>query len=349
MAANITLIGPGAPPPVIDTSMFCATQADKRVVDMRPLEYVVENLLVKGYLYTLTAKNNHGKTTLAMLLAAAVTKGEPFGDMRTEKGRVLFLAGENAYDTDLKLKALGDKVDLTMIDVIPFSFEMRNHWQDILKENGHWIYNLVIVDSVQAYFVDGDMSTNSDAKEHILAFRQLTKFVGNPAVVGLAHPVKAADMANLVPYGGGSLLNEIDGNLTMILADGIATLHHTKLRQPSFMEKKFQLLVHEFPDMITNFGGMVTSTTFKPLDYITADRMELDAQQIRDDIMTALYRTPEMSKMDLARFVLNDDTDTGRSAIQRAITTLRKEELLKPSGKYTFTPAGLRAAKESKR
>jgi len=332
-------------PPAPDTSKFCAGQADKRLKDITPLEYVVENLLVKGYLYTLTAKNNHGKTTLAMLLAAAVTKGHKFSDMRTEPGRVLFLAGENAYDTDLKLKALGQHIDLTMIDVIPFSFDMRSHWQDIIKENGHWIYSLVIVDSVQAYFVDGDMNSNAEAKEHAIALRQLTKLPGNPAVVALAHPIKSADMTNLVPYGGGSLLNEIDGNLTMILADNMATLHHTKLRQPSFMEKRFQLKVTEFSDMLTNFGGMVTSTIFEAIDYIQAERMEVAVQDAKEAIVKSLYRSPGTSKSFLASSALGSESSANLSRMNRLIKTLREEGLVYPNGKYALTPNGEKLAK----
>lgn len=330
--------------PVEDLSSFSGRSALSRLSDLKPLEYVVENLLVKGYLYTLTARNNHGKTTLAVLLAAAVSKGENFAGNRTKQGRVLLLSGENAYDTDLKLKVLGESIDLSMVDVIDGSYEMRTNFQNIIKMNSHYIYDLVIADSLQSYFVEGDLNKNAEAKEHIKAFRELSKLNGNPTVVVLAHPVKSPDPTNLVPYGGGSIINEIDTNLTLNLSDGVATLHHTKVRQAAFPEMKFELEIVELEGMTNNFGGKVTSSRFRAIDFISAQKMEDDAYFAKETVIRALD-SGGGSKSYLARQVFGDDSSQELSKIVRLINSLRRDGIVTPAGSYKLTEKGKKLAK----
>ena len=334
------LLGPTKP----DTSRFAGRSAYSRLKEIKPLSYVVENLLVKGYLYTLTARNNHGKTTLAALLVAAVSTGQPFAKMRTEQGRVLMLSGENAYDTDLKLKALGEKIDLTQVDVIDGSFDMRMEALNVVMENQHWIYSLVVCDSLQAFFGDGDMNSNGEALAHIKAFRLLMRLPGNPAVLTLAHPIKNPDPSNLVPYGGGSVMNEVDGNLTLVLSDNIATLGHTKLRQPGFMDHKFELSIHEFDDMTNNFGGKVTSSVFTAMDFVEAEKLEADIENNKLQIMR-IIKSGGASKAGLARLVLNDDSDSAKGKIHRLIGQLRKDGFVEPKGDYRLTDKGQKHAK----
>lgn len=343
--ANDDLLNSMIGEPVEDRSHFEAIPADRRVDLIKPLEFVIEDLIAKGYLYTLTAPNNHGKTTLAALLAASVSKGINFADCRTIAGRVLLLSGENAYDTDLKLKALGDRVNLSEIDVIPSAFEMRTHYQDIIDQNDHRIYSLVLVDSVQAFMMRGDMNANIEAKEHILSFRHLTRLKGNPAVIALAHPTKAADPNNLVPYGGGSIMNEIDTNLTLYLNGEIATLHHTKARQPSFAPKKFRLKVTEFGDMLNNFGKPVTSTHFEAMSSGEAYKEEVKSQDAEIKVFQALYRTPELSTSKLAYEVFGCSDNAAASRLRRSISDMRKNGYLEPSGKYLLTEKGVRRAR----
>ena len=48
-------------------------------------------------------------------------------------------------------------------------------------------------------------------------FRPLTSLPGSPAVVIAAHPNKNASPNELIPSGGGSTLNEVDGNLALAM------------------------------------------------------------------------------------------------------------------------------------
>jgi hypothetical protein len=73
--------------------------------------------------------------------------------------------------------------------------------------------------------------------------RPLTKIGGLPTVVVAAHPIKNAAEDNLLPYGSGAILNEVDGNLTLWKqpATGFVSLHwQGKLRGIDFEPVMFR-------------------------------------------------------------------------------------------------------------
>lgn len=326
---------------VQDTSTFELEFAHNRISKLKPLQYAVQNLLVQGYLYTLTAKANHGKTTLATRLAGAVTKGELFGSLRTKQGKVLWLSGENAYDTDLKFKAAIERnfADMTEVEVLPMAINLAEEIDKLLRSASHHIYTLVVVDSLQAYAGGADLITNDQALNNMKACRKLTKLQGNPAVVVLAHPIKNADKDNLIPYGGGSAYNELDGNLTLWKTDEIATLNHTKLRQPSFAQTKYELDIHTFKDLPDGFGGHTTSTVFTPLTYSDA---EVKEQQHRDNCEQILIqlRSADMTHPQLARAILGKEDDATIKRMQRMVQDWRDQGYIKATGTPSLTKQG---------
>ena len=102
---------------------------------------------------------------------------------------------------------------------------------------------MIIIDTLASFF-PGD---NSNDKAQIMTFlrsiRPLTGLDGNPTVVIAAHPVKNAADDNLVPYGGGAILNEVDGNLTMVKMSSTRTMLHWqgKIRGIEFDPLQFEL------------------------------------------------------------------------------------------------------------
>ena len=73
-----------------------------------PPEYLVEGVLQRGFIYSLTGRTGHAKTAIALMLARAVGCEDPtakFGGQLCEKGRVLYLVGENADDIRARLIA----------------------------------------------------------------------------------------------------------------------------------------------------------------------------------------------------------------------------------------------------
>lgn len=307
--------------------------------NLEPVEYLIENLIVKGKLYTLTARNNHGKNTLVSLLMGAVSKGANFGNLQTIQGRVLFISGENTHDAMLKLKALGLKIDLSQVDVVDLAFEMRknaNFYKDLEQA-----YSLVIVDSNQSYFGDGDMNANGTQLLHAQSLRELTRIKGRPAVIVLSHPIKNAERDNLIPYGGNSFTNEIDTNIMLWLDGDMATIQGGKTRQPSIVPMNFKLVVVELEDMVTNFGTPVTSTVFEFIDEAQAERASNASHDERRQILEML-KSGGATRAGLARAVINGKDDAAaQSQIQRHITKLRELKYVTQSGSYKLTRKGI--------
>jgi AAA domain-containing protein len=73
-----------------------------------PPEYVVEGVLQRRFIYALTAMTSAGKTALALALAQAVGCADPnakFHCHAVEKGKVLYMVGENADDVRARVIA----------------------------------------------------------------------------------------------------------------------------------------------------------------------------------------------------------------------------------------------------
>ncbi len=102
--------------------------------------------------------------------------------------------------------------------------EMRERIREEIKQVGP--ISLIIVDTAAAYFEGDDENLNTQFGDFARrTLRPLTMMPGEPCVVVACHPVKNASDDNLIPRGGGSLLNEMDGNLTALLLSGVVALH----------------------------------------------------------------------------------------------------------------------------
>src|SRR5262249_57350215 len=76
------------------------------LADFMPPDYLVDGVLQRRFVYSLTAQTGHGKTALALLLARAVGSADPnarFGPHAVEKGRVVYFVGENPDDVRCRL------------------------------------------------------------------------------------------------------------------------------------------------------------------------------------------------------------------------------------------------------
>jgi hypothetical protein len=67
-----------------------------------PPDYLIEGLLQRRFLYSLTASTGSGKTAQALLLTAHVALGQNLGGREVAKGSVLYFAGENPDDIRMR-------------------------------------------------------------------------------------------------------------------------------------------------------------------------------------------------------------------------------------------------------
>jgi len=320
--------------------------ATELLKELKPLEFLIQNLIVRSMVYTLTARNNHGKTTLAMAMAAAVTMGSSFASYKAKPGRVLWLSGENTMDTLYKIKLLEEKglIDSDRIHIIDHSFDLKELTPQLIcamnlvdSLNLHDQFDLVVIDSLQAYAGGMDLNGNSAALTYLQEIRRLTQ--QGAAVLILAHPIKSATKDNLVPYGGGSIMNEIDANFELWLDDDLATLELGKRRQLQIptISLKLEVLETTLKDADNN---KTQTTMFRSLDSAQAETM----QQEKDAQMIKLFELLDMTDQPISNRHLADKIFPGDlgglGKVQRLIRKARQRKFMHEDGAAKLTKAG---------
>jgi RecA-family ATPase len=194
--------------------------------EYRPISYTLDSILPSGVFYFLTARRSTGKTAffVAALFAIILGISEILG-VKVKKGRVAYIALENPTDLRMKLEvarfhfappnvSLNDMADtVTIIDA-------RLPPKDIIEQltvatEKHGSFQAIFWDTFQAGFNGEEFNDNAGILKYAQQLRQLTELPGRPSLLVAAHPTKNAGEAELIPYGGGSSINEADGNLTL--------------------------------------------------------------------------------------------------------------------------------------
>lgn len=272
----------------------------------KPPEYLVEPIIQRSSLYTLTALTSHGKTAVLLYLALHIAAaGRPVAGKHTKGGRVVWFAGENPDDFASKVATACDHWDidpetLDMV-VIPGAFDMAGMAADAVKAaaaGGE--VALVVIDTSAAYRFDDDEDSNANAISWARTLRQhFTRMSGRPAVIVATHPTKWADGSNLLPRGGGAFMNEVDGNLTLWADEeqNTTTLHwQGKFRGMTFSPISFALKLCPHPAWTLRNGDPVMVKLAVPVDGDMAPPRTARRQNGR----------PASDKADIARGILGD-------------------------------------------
>lgn len=311
------------------------------------VDYVVDGLLIRGYLYGITSRPNHGKTTVATTIGVHVANDRPIAGLEVSGGRVLFLYGENAENSRLMLiGALQHyKFDMAAIDIISINFPMAAHVEQILAECDQE-YALVVVDSSAAYFSGANENDNVDAGQHARDLRRLTHIKGRPAVLVCCHPTKGADKESLMPRGGGAFLAELDTNLTLWTSDGSAELGHNKVRGPVVDTINFALSViplQGYQDRKNRPMSVPVALPMTEQQFMAAMRKSTEGD---NRLLYQLLHHPDDSMSEWATGC-GLDAKTEKYKVQRALARLIEEKLVqKKRGKCVLTADGEKEAKK---
>jgi hypothetical protein len=320
-----------------------------------PPDYLLDGILQRRFVYSLTAQTGHGKTALALLIARLVGGSDPkaaLGRHAAEKGGIVYFAGENP--DDLRMRVLGDEAlcndDNARIWFIPgtFSIEaMREKIEAEMQRLGG--VDLVIVDTSAAYFNGKDELSNTEMGAHARLLRTLTTLPGAPCVLVLCHPVKhVTEPSQLLPRGGGAFLAEVDGNLTLWKHDGVLLdLHHSdKLRGPGFEPINLRLETITTTRLMDKKGRLIP--TVKAV-WISDAETERETEHARgdEDVLLRAMLMPGQSMADLAH-ACGWQTSAGephKSKVHRVIKRLEKDKLVTTKrGVWTLSEAGKTAA-----
>jgi AAA domain len=228
------------------------------LAEYEPIKYTIDGLLPGGSIYGLTAKRGAGKTALLTSAALAVATGEEkFLGLEVEQGRVAYIILENPTDFRMKLSAaaFAHNVDVGALNDKICILDMRlPHEQimDLLKRDAGRFGPLQLVnyDTFQAGFPGADFNDNTATLKHAQSLREFTTLPGSPSVLAACHPVKNAEKDRLEPYGGGSTMNEFDGNITAWNEGGIIEVGFNKVRGPEFEPLYFRIEKLGTPDIL---------------------------------------------------------------------------------------------------
>ena len=259
------------------------------VQEYRPLAYIIEPIVRTSSVYTLTAKTGAGKTALSVIAALAVVTGRrDILGMDVEQGRIAYLAFENPDDVRMRLMVAAHllNVDLAelrrrfvILDARASPEVIALELRILAERDGP--FALVVLDTFAAAFDGRDINDNVAAGEFVRRLRPLSQLPGSPAVLIPAHPTKNANDDNLVPYGGGAILNEVDGNLTLTKREmGNTVLHwQGKFRGLEFQPISFRFEIVSSPDVIDNRSREVLLPVLRPT---TPEDVEHRQQQDAD-------------------------------------------------------------------
>ncbi len=322
--------------------------------EYKPIAEVIGGgVLYSGSLYTLTARTGTGKTSWLVTTAlAGVTGRADILGRDVKKGRYAFCTAENPDGLRMRL-SVGCflwNIDQVAVDCDLLISDNRVRPEEICaylaREAERGPFAGIFVDTWQAFFDGRDANNPTEAVNFTKRFRPLTSLPGSPAVVIAAHPTKNASNDELIPSGGGSTLNEVDGNLAMASqASGLLELGwQGKFRGLNFEPALYRIERLSSPDIVDIHGREILIPIMRPS---TAEDDEARQSAIADRglrLLQAIANNPSASLRSLAA-----TANIPQGSIQRTLARLGKErpkliqELL---GKWTITPAGKRALQE---
>jgi AAA domain-containing protein len=320
-----------------------------------PPDYLIDGLLQRGFVYSFTGPTGSGKTSVALLWSAHIALGKKIGEYSVEKGRVLYLAGENPDDIRMRWMAMAHHIgfDIDTIDVrfVPGVFKLSEIGARIIAEiKATGEVALVIIDTSAAFF-EGDAENDSvQLGNHARLLRSLvTHLPGRPSGLINCHPVKNAAADNLLPRGGGAFLAEVDGNLTCWKNDSLATVHaQGKFRGPDFAPIPFALKSVTAPDLKDSKGRQIPTVIAVAIGETEQKQAEASSRDDENAVLMALPAGP-LSMTALAQ-KLGWRTRTGqpdKRGVNRVAKRLKQDKLLTAEREgLKLTPKG---EKEGKR
>lgn len=349
---------PTTPKPVKTTLPFHKPEGDICAIDdfigdSVVLDYLLDKILLKGFLYCLTGPTGTGKTAIALLLGLSVATGRNFAGQATTKGRVLYCAGENPLDVKMRLIAATDELGIDpkqMHDTFHIQEGTDSSMGQILIHARNNQYDLIIIDTLPAYFQGEDSNSNDQvkafARDRLRPFCELQQ---TPTVLALCHPVKSPSKDFNVPYGGGALLNEVDGNLGLWGAsDEPKELYVCKkMRGAPFHSLYFRMKETTHPKITDSKGQLVSTVIAAHIDEAESEKLNHRARNDENELMASMLHHPKMNNSKRARHLkwfLGSGKPNGQH-VGRVFKVLEKDRLVSENREGWFlTKTGREAA-----
>lgn len=305
------------------------------VRDFVPPDYHIDGIAQAAFFYSLTGMTGAGKTAVLLLIAYCTALGKRLGDRDVRKGKVIYSAGENPVDVQMRWIAMAAELgfDPENIDVhfIAGTYNIPESIGEIKKAAAAMGgVDLIIIDTIAAFFQGDDENSNVQNGKHARDMRALTELPGAPCVFTAAHPVKNAGADNLLPRGGGAFLNEVDGNLTLAKAPGGARMHwQGKHRGPEFEPIVFELQTVTAPGLQDSRGRDIPTVMARSLTFSDARANAATARRDEDFVLLEIRRDGKQSLKSMAESLgWSKDGEPDKRRVSYAADKLKRDKLV---------------------
>jgi hypothetical protein len=322
-----------------------------------PPDYLIDGLLQRRSVYSLTAGTGTGKTAVALRMVAHVALGLELADLEVEKGRCLFFAGENPDDVRSRWIKLCEELEQGPADMdVYFLPGTPPISTDKIRERinaeaaKHGPFNLLVVDTSAAYFTGDDENSNTQLGAHARMLRSLVDLPGGPTVLVTCHPTKSPNPDNLLPRGGGAFIAEVDGNLVLLKEPGSMVVEmttHGKFRGPEFKPFAFKIVPGTSDKLIDSKGRKIWTVTAVPISAADQSAMEDAGKARQDELLQAMKAAPGASLATLADALgwRDQNGDPYKMLVHRMMRKLCDAKLAKKQGEhFVLTPLGAKTA-----
>jgi AAA domain/Primase C terminal 2 (PriCT-2) len=327
------------------------------VAGFTPPDYLVDGLLQRRFVYSLTGATGTGKTAIALLVTALIRLGQKLGIREVGQGRVLYFAGENPDDVRMRWVAMTQQFGFTPEDMdgvyfVPGVFKFSEIEQRIHNEMVARELSLVVIDT-SAYFEGNDENDNVQAIQHAKRLRDLVKLPGGPTVLICCHPTKHATEDNLVPRGGGAFLAEVDGNLICRKDDSAVEMHwQGKFRGPDFAPMFFLLKTVTHERLKDTKGRLIPTVVAAALSEEGLRELSANSRNDEDRALMSIADNPRLTQRDRARELgwLMRNGEPYQMRVKRAERSLEKGKLIaKDRDGWELTDRGKKEIKRLKK
>jgi AAA domain len=314
---------------------------------------VLDGILQRRFCYSFTGKTGAGKTAILLRTSAHVWLSQLLGEREVAQERVLYFAGENPTDIQMRWIALAQQMgfDINAIGAL--------HPRDIQNlgaprahpergREGRRDFTLVNVDTSAAYFEGDNENDNRQQGEHARRLRGLTTMPGGPCLIVACHPPKNAGDDNLQPRGGGAFIAEMDGNLTARKHDnGTVEMHwQGKFRGPDFAPLPWQLRTVTHERLKDTKGRLIPTVVASYLSAAAQEEMATAAQSKDNQLLALLIDHGSASMTELATLLhwSMKDGSPYKMMVSRALDRLQADKLIRKDGRgFVLTNAGHKA------
>jgi hypothetical protein len=212
-------------------------------------------------------------------------------------------------------------------------------------------FGLVIIDTGPAFFEGDDENSRTQMGAHARMLRNLINIIpGGPCVVVNCHPTKNAGPDNLLPAGGGTFLNEMDGNLTCAKNDSITEMHwQGKFRGPDFAPMHFLIKTVTHQDLKDSDGRLLPTVISEHISDQAQEDIAVAAQQDENAVLKFISENAKASQATIATALgwklYNGEPNKMKAG--RCAKTLIKAKLIKVTraGHHKLTPEGQKVLK----